>query len=177
MQRFLLILLTLCSQISYSQKIEEKSFDKFDSIYTISAKSETLVGKILGNKFLSSQIFYHSFKKAEFINSPGAKYFEVLILFKTDISTTTDNETKIKVEFADGTFGTYARPAAKSEIVTDIGAFSFQISLNDKLFKTDIKTIRISTSDANIDYNIPAKKASYIRKALILVKTESEKTF
>jgi len=175
MKRLILILLTLFSLTSYSQKIEENKFDKFDSIYQISTKDEILVGKVLAKKYLYVNTSFNWFTRAEFINLSAAKSYKILIGFKTDIQTSTDNDTKIKVEFADGTFGEYSRPTAKYEIVTDMGFFIFDVPLGDKLFTTDIKTIRISTSDTNIDYEIPAKKASYIKNALTLTKSESEK--
>ncbi len=48
MKRLLLILLTLYSQASDSQKIEENKFDKFDSIYKISTKMKYLSVRFSG---------------------------------------------------------------------------------------------------------------------------------
>ena len=56
-----------------------------------------------------------------------------------------------------------------------MGFVNFSIPLSDKLFTTDIKAIRIKTSQTDIDYEIPTKKASFIKDALTLVKIESEK--
>lgn len=175
MKMFFLILLTIYTQISYSQTIEENKFDRFDSIYTISTKNETLVGGISKLKYMYASTFFLWQAKAKFINLSSVKSYNILIGFKTNRLTSTDNQTKIKVEFVDGTFGEYDRPDADYQIVRDMGNFAFKVLLGDKLFTTDIKTIRISTSDANIDYEIPAKKSSYIKNALALTKSESEK--
>lgn len=158
MKKSLLVLLTLCYQATYSQKIAEKKWDKFDSVYLISTKEETLAGSKIGRRFVNVKFFYTWLKKAEFIDVPNAKYFSILIGFKSELITSTDNKTEIKVEFMDGTFGTYTRPDAEYKMVTDVGFFIFNIPLDDKLFTTDIKTIRISTSDANQDYEISHQK-------------------
>lgn len=129
MKRLLLTLLYFMFTIKLFSKIEENKFDKFDSIYTISSKNETLVGKVSEKKYLYVQTSFDWFKKAKFINLPSAKSYTILIGFKTGIPTSTDNETKIKVEFADGTLGEYSRPTAKYEIVTDMSFFIFKVSL------------------------------------------------
>src|ERR1035437_424407 len=125
MKKFLLILLALCSQASYSQKIGDKILDKFDSTYTISTKDETLVGKILGKNFLYVIIYYSWLKQAKFINRPDAKTFNVQFGFKTNIVTSIDNESEIKVEIADGTVGTYNLRNFNNQIVTEMGVISF----------------------------------------------------
>lgn len=175
MKTKLLIFLVLCLQLGYSQKIEDAKFDKFDSTYNISTKDEPLVGKILRKHFLSVRIHYNWLQKTEFAYNPNAKYFYVILGFKTDIITSTDNKSEIKIQFVDGTFGTYNLPNAKYQIVTEIGLVGFDVHLGDKLFTTDIKAIRISTTDTRLDYEIPAKKASFIKNALALLKAESEK--
>ena len=175
MKRFLLPLLTLCSLSSYSQNIGDKTFDKFDSTYSISTKDETLVGSKFGKNYLKVKIFYSWFKKARFVNHPEAKTYSVLIGFKTNTVTSTSNETEINVQFGDGTVVTYNRPDANYKVVSEMGYFIFDVPLGDKLFTNDIKAIRVRTSEINLDYEIPTKKASYIKNALALVKNESDK--
>jgi len=175
MKKIFCILLALYSQGSYSQKIEDKKFDKFDSTYTISTKDETLVGKLMGRTFLFVRASFSWYRKAEFTNLPNAKSFRVLFGFKTNIVTSVDKGSEIKIEFADGTIGTYSRPDAQYQIVTEMGFINFNVPVNDKLFTTDIKAIRVRTSETNLDYEIPSKKASYTKNALALVKIESEK--
>jgi hypothetical protein len=175
MKNILIILLTFSLSSSYSQKIQSKIFDKFDSVYTITTGDEALSGKILRGKYMYASISFHSYKKATFINLPNANYFSVLIGFVTNRVTTIDKKTEIKIEFVDGTFGTYNNPDLEYQIVTDMGFVNFHVSPKDKLFTTNVKTIRIATSDDNIDYDISSKKSSVIKEALVLVKTESEK--
>lgn len=175
MKKYIIILLALYSQESYSQKIEDKLVDKFDSTYTISTKAETLVGKLKGKTFLYVKGSFFWLRQAKFANLQDAKGFTILLGFKTDIVTSIDEGTEIKIEFADGTIGTYSRPSAKHQIVTEIGLINFDVPLEDKLFTTDIKAIRVRTSEINLDYEIPTKNASIIKNALALVKSESEK--
>ncbi len=172
---FFIIIVSLFFHEGYAQKVEERSFDKFDSVYTITTQDETLVGKFSAKKFLYTHTTFHWFKKAKFINLPTAKTFELLIGFKTDIPTAIDATTQIKVEFADGTIGVYTNPNSKYQIVTDMGFYIFHVATGDKLFNSDVKTIQIATSDTHIDYEIPAKKASYIKDALLFTFKESEK--
>lgn len=177
MKKILLGVLILFSQIGYSQKIGEKTFDKFDSTYEISTKDETLVGRALGYDYLYVQAYFLWQKKAKYINYPKAKSFSIIVGFKSHGVTSLDNKSVMKVEFEDETFGTYNNPNADYQIVSENGVVMFKVPLDDKLFTTGIKAIRIVTSDMNLDYEIPTKKRSYIKNALALVKTESEKPF
>src|ERR1700733_5821793 len=98
MKKLLFIVLIVCSKASYSQKIASESLDKFDSIYTISTEDKIPVGRLSGSgKYLSATINYHWFKNARYINSPQAKYFEVLIGFKSGGVTATDDKTEVKI--------------------------------------------------------------------------------
>lgn len=175
MRRLFFFLIILFSKVSYSQKIEERNFDKFDSIYIISAEKETLAGKPFSSKYLYAQVRFSWLQQIKYINSPNKKLITVYIGFITDVPTIIDTETELKIQFADGTFGTYKRPDTKYQTVTELGIYAINVPVEDKLFMTDIKTIRIATSDTHIDYEIPTKKASVIRKALALIKSESEK--
>lgn len=175
MKKIILILFVFLNHLCYSQIIQEKKFDKFDSIYTVNTSNETLVGKILKWEYLYVNASFTWFMQTKFANSPQAKTFDVLIGFKTQVPTAIDDKTKIKIAFTDNTIGIYSRPDTKYQPVTDLGFYIFHVPLEDKLFTTDIKTIRIATTDTNIDYEIPKKKSSTLKDALLLVKNEVSK--
>ena len=94
MKNLILILFTFSSLYSYSQKIEERIFDKFDSVYTITTNSETLVGNQKGSTFLYAKASFSWLKQAKFTNNPKAKFFDLLFGFKTNTVTSIDNETE-----------------------------------------------------------------------------------
>ena len=174
MHKFIFFLFTLISINSYCQKPEIK-FDKFDSVYTISTRDKLISGKALRGDFMYAHSIFTWLKKAEYKNADNAKFFEVLLSFATTHSTVIDSTTEIKIQFSDNSFATYKQFSGESQIVIETGAVLFEIPDDDKLFTTDVKTIRISTSDANMDFEIPEKKAGYIKNALMQIKVESEK--
>ncbi len=118
---------------------------------------------------------FNWFKKAKHKDAPAAKYFEVILGFAAPHSTVIDGNTEIKIELSDNSFETYKQFSDEPHVAIGSGAVIFNVSLNDKLFTTNIKTIRIATSDTNNDFDIPEKKAASIKNALIKIKTESDK--
>lgn len=174
MKYLLLGLFLLFFSISNSQKIEKNIFDKFDSTLSIESKDETLFGRLGGRDYLYVRSFYKENRKLKNIVSPIIKEYLILFGFKTNNVIAINEKSDIKIEFTDGTIGIY-NSQYSYKIYTDFGIYSFYVKSDDKLFNTDIKSIRISTTDLNFDYDIPKKKTQTIKNLLTLIKLESEK--
>lgn len=171
MKQLMLLSLSLAPLFCLSQKIDENKYDKFDSLYTVKTKSETLTGGLMRSTYLSFVATKHKYLSLRFTKTPGEVGYSVLLTFKPQTTISLDESSEIKVEFADGKIVTYKNERSYHVYSSgDFAGVGIFVKADDPLFTGTVKSIRISSTSANDDFELKGKDQSVINKSLVLLK-------
>lgn len=171
-----IITLLLLPLIGFTQKIETEAFDKFDSVYTISTKSEQLGGGMMSAKYLTFACTYRDFQQVQFSGIDHSS-ISVSFYFRAGrVTSIQDAESSVKIEFENGKIKEY-KHFGKYRILgtSDIGSIVARVEPEDEIFTTSIKSLRINTSSQNLDFEISDKKKEKVKECLALVKSSMDR--
>lgn len=176
--KFLLFVIAILQvHILSAQKIDENSFDKYDSVYTISSQSETINGMMSAGGILKSTVYWRDIRQSQFKSLPHTSY-TLALMFKSNSTTSIDEKSAgAKIEFDNGKIVDYHH-FGRYKIISSDDLASIAIKIEDDedpLFSNSIKSIRIYTSRSNQDYDISEKKKDKVKDCLNLVKNEVTK--
>lgn len=144
---------------TYSQTIEEKKFDKFDS--TLSIRTETK--KIANNLkcFVRRTVFKNKeYSEKEFTN--------IYFIFRINTTAFIDSSCKTQILFTDGTMKDYAFDGSpRIYLNNDMSIIYLEVNKEDELYNKEIKAIRISHK-INQTYEVKPQNASVVKDMLTI---------
>jgi hypothetical protein len=172
---FLLISILLSPNL-FSQKIEESKFDVKDSIQTFKTTTEAIGTRIVVEsgdiKTLSGFVVY-SRSLAKSNTTLSSKAIEPLVsLFFVPERITSINGgiSGVKVKFTDGEVVEHKHEGSNKLVGTNQAAvIYFTVFTTDKLFTTPIKSIKVSVSSGDYEFEIDEKKKDIIKNSLQLI--------
>jgi len=166
----------LMPMMAFSQRIEENKFDKFDSVWKVSTNL------IYFNKSKKDIAFVASYYDLMQVKHKGVKpHYTGFFFFKSNSVTSIDeNKSSVQVEFTNGKINSYQYKGSYDIISSDEMAGMYvgipdEDGEYDDLFSEPIKSIRINTTDRQLDYEIKEKNSNLVIDCLKLVKDEVSK--
>lgn len=170
MKKNLFLLFVLFPFLSKCQKIEEKTFDKFDSAIIVKTEMEEI--QSYTSRPLKVYLIKTLIIKKRF-DSLKQNTCSVLFLFGDNKVVAIDKASRIKLEFEDGKIMEYLHNG-KSQINTpkDWSYITATASEDDLLFHQKIKSARIYTPNDEFDFEIKEDKEDFIIKSYQIVKSQ-----
>lgn len=165
------LLLILLPVFGYSQKIDINEFDRIDSTYVIKTKLDAICTKwssALGVNALYSHNISDKFKAL-------GDTRRTFISFRINISdiTSMNDKSLIKIEYGDGSVVEYTNVSQYNIFGGgNVGDAQIQVKAGDPIFNKPIKTIRFSSSNFNIDFEIKSKNQDMVKKQLALIESQ-----
>lgn len=167
------------SEMSLAQKIQEATFDKRDSVYTVKTSTETIGTRIVASsndiKALKFCIYHQKSVASRWRNDPpfdAVLYF----FFQPDaVMSMNGGTSSIKVTFEDSEVVQYKDEGDKRLVGTNQTAVIYFTAFeSDKLFTTSIRSVKISVSSGEeVEFVIDNKKKHTVKNALQLLQKQS----
>lgn len=166
--RKLLFILVIFPSWGIGQKLDRNEFDKIDSAYVVSTKPDDLATK--WSTAISTWVIYIHNVKEKFKALGDTRQTRIFFSINPSSVTSIDESSSVKIRFTDEFVREY-KNESKNQIISpgNSGQLSILVLPNDRIFKSPIKTVRISTSDTYFDFEVRPKNSDRLIKHLALV--------